>query len=305
MSTPRPPDEVVLQRRQLYILPTRFGWLFSLVLLVLLVAAINYSNALAFGLTFWLAAVAVVSMLYTHRNLLGLRVSPGACAPVFVGERADFPVCLSNDRTAARVGVCVESDKTQVGRVDVVARGQACVRLAVPARRRGYLAAPPVVVSTRFPLGFLYAWSRRINLDNRCLVYPRPVRFMSTPIAVAIHARQDPGLQPEGEDFRGLREFRPGDSPRHVSWKAVARGRGMLTKQFGGSYRASVWLDWATLAGLDHEQRLSQLCRWVLDCEQAGLQYGLRLPGTTLGPASGEHHRHQCLTALALFPGYK
>jgi uncharacterized protein (DUF58 family) len=114
---------------------------------------------------------------------------------------------------------------------------------------------------------------------------------------------RDHGRDPEGDDFLGLREFRAGDSPRHVSWKAAARGRGMLSKQFGGGYRSSVWLDWEQLPDLDEERRLRQLCRWVLDCEQAGVLYGLRLPQQMLAPACGEEHQHRCLAALALFPG--
>ena len=77
----------------------------------------------------------------------------------------------------------------------------------------------------------------------------------------------------------------------------------MLSKQFGGGYRSSVWLDWEQLPDLDEERRLRQLCRWVLDCEQAGVLYGLRLPQQMLAPACGEEHQHRCLAALALFPG--
>lgn len=303
MTQPRSPEEVILHRGQLYMLPTGFGWLFSLVLLVMLLAAINYANSLAYGLTFLLAAIAIVSMLHTHRNLLGLRVSPGLCPPVFAGDNADFQIYLSNSNGPPRLRVCVESGKTEVGCVDIGQHEQASTRMEVHARRRGYLVAPPVVISSCFPLGFLYAWSRRINLQQRCLVYPKPGQSLPPLAVVDPRAREDPGTQPEGEDFRGLREFRAGDSPRHVSWKAVARGRGMLTKQFSSSHHASVWLDWDSLPRLDVEERLSQLCRSVLDCEQAGLQYGLRLPGTTLSPASGEHHQHRCLAALALFPG--
>jgi uncharacterized protein (DUF58 family) len=303
MAAVEVPTAVVLTRRQLYLLPTAGGLVFSLLLAVLLLAAINYTNSLAYGLCFLLAAIAIVSMLYTHRNLHGLNVSLGPCTPVFAGDPAGFEVCLDNSSQSARFGVCVERDRTQVRRVDLRAGEQRYVRIEVPTRRRGYLTAPPLVISTRFPLGFLYAWSRRIQLPQRCLVYPRPAAPGPTPIAPDEQFAQDQNPRAEGEDFLGLREFRPGDSPRHVSWRAVARGQGMLTKQFGSGGRASLWLDWDTLAGLDTEHRLSQLCRWALDCEQAGLHYGLRLPDTQIAPALGEAHRRRCLAALALFPG--
>ena len=61
-------------------------------------------------------------------------------------------------------------------------------------------------------------------------------------------------------------------------------------------------LDWEALPGLDTEERLSQMCRWVLDAEREGQLYGLRLPGVVLPPGRGADHRHRCLKALALFP---
>lgn len=302
MAAAEVPTAVVLARRQLYILPTAGGLVFSLLLVVLLLAAVNYTNSLAYGLCFLLAAIAIVSMLDTHRNLHGLHVSLGPSTPVFAGNPAGFEVCLDNSSESARFGVCVERDRTEVRRVDLRAGEQRYVRIDVPTRRRGYVTAPALVISTRFPLGFLYAWSRRIQLPQRCFVYPQPAPPGPMPVAPDEQFAQDQNPRAEGEDFVGLREFRPGDSPRHVSWRAVARGQGMLTKQFGGGGRASLWLDWDTLAGLDAEYRLSQLCRWVLDCEHAGLRYGLRLPDTQIAPAQGEAHRRRCLTALALFP---
>ena len=43
--------EAVLGTRQIYILPTRHGLLFALVLVALALAAVNYNNALAYLLT--------------------------------------------------------------------------------------------------------------------------------------------------------------------------------------------------------------------------------------------------------------
>ena len=64
--------EAVLGTRQVFILPTRHGLLFMLVLVALALAAVNYSNALAYLLTFLLASMAVVLMaddayLFAHQ----------------------------------------------------------------------------------------------------------------------------------------------------------------------------------------------------------------------------------------------
>ena len=301
MSATHAPGDVILGRRQLFMLPTRFGLLFALLLVVQLLTAINYGNGLAYALTFLLGSLAVVSMLYTHRNLFRLRLAAGICAPVFAGETAMFRIHLTNDGDTPRFGVTVMRDKKEIAGADIPARGSVDVELPVPAAQRGRLAIPPVTLTTRFPLGLLYSWSRRIELEQSCLVYPRPAdptprRTREEEILEFTH-----GLKAGGDDYIGTREFRPGDSPHHVDWKAVARGEGWHIKQFGGGYQPTTWLDWDTLPGLDTETRLSILTRWVLDAERDGMIYGLRLPEKSFPPANGEHHQHECLRALALF----
>lgn len=301
----RPPiaakKEAILDRRRLYMLPTRQGMLFAMVLFVMLLAGINYENGLVYGLTFLLSGMAVVSMLYTHRNLLGLHITAGPCAPVFAGEPAVFQVCLDNPGAGARLEVAVEHAGAQAATVDIDADGQRLVGIEVPTRQRGWLAMPDVGVSTQFPVGLFYSWSRRVRIDHHCLVYPRPAGRQPLRTRGDEERKRDAGLRPEGDDFIGVRDYQRGDSPRHVDWKAVARGQPLQTKRFGGDRRQSVWLDWEELDGLDTETRLSVLCRWVLDAETGGMLYGLRLPDNTIAPGGGPDHRHKCLEALALF----
>ncbi len=103
------------------------------------------------------------------------------------------------------------------------------------------------------------------------------------------------------EDFHGLRDYRPGESSRHIAWKAVAREQGLLVKQFEGGNDSVLWLSWDSLNGMAVEERLSQLCRWVLDAHRCGKHYGLAIPGKKLSPAFTLQHQRQCLEALALF----
>lgn len=292
---------VSLGNRHVYMLPTRNGFIFSLLLFALLLAAINYENGLIYALTFWLAAVGMTSMLHTHRNLLGLKIVAGPVLPVFAGERATFSVCLINELDIPRLGITVAHEKKEMGRVDIEASDRMCLPLPVETSKRGYLDMPPVVLSTQYPVGLLYTWSRHVKVNHRCIIYPQPGPYRPIVGGVDRELRRDTGQKGEGDDFIGLREYQHGDSPRHVDWKAAARGLGLHTKRFGGESRSTVWLDWEALDGLDTETRLSQLCRWVLDAENDGMVYGLRVPGTVITPAAGEAHQRVCLEALALF----
>lgn len=296
--------DVILGRRQLYMLPSRHGWLLAGMIAVLGMAAINYANGLVYALAFLLASLGVVTMLHTHRNLNRLRVTVAAAPPVFAGETAQFPLCLVNDTGRARLGVVVEQAKRERARLDLPPGETRSAAVTAPAIRRGWVAMPPFRISTRFPLGILYSWSRTLTLPARVLVYPAPAASGS-PVVGAAHEGAGATVQHVrgGEDFAGLRDYRPSDSPRHVHWKALARGRGWLTKEFGHEGAAVRWFDFDTLAPHDTETRLAMLCRDVLDADREGAPYGLRLPGTALQPSTGEVHRDRCLAALALYAG--
>lgn len=300
MTASGPIGDVVLERRALYILPTREGLYYGAMLAVMLLAAVNYSNGLAYALTFLLGAIAMVATLHTHRNLSGLRLSAAAAAPVFAGSSAVFSVLLHNDRNYARQAVELSAG-SHSRRVYVPALGAVAVDVVVPAPRRGYLAAPPIKLRTRFPIGLWHAWSRTVVLAARCLVYPRPAAEQPLPATFDSFGGRHAPQASDGDDFAGLRDYRHGDPMQRVAWKKAASGQGWHTKQFAAPADQLVWLDWDALRGLDVEERLSLLCRSILTAEQLGLAYGLRLPGVSLPPGQGPEHRARCLERLALF----
>lgn len=287
---------IVLDRRRVFILPTRYGWLFALVLLALWLGAVNYNNGLAYALAFLLGGLGTVSILHTWRNLAGLCLSAGRIPPVFAGEPARFQLRLNNPgqlRHAVTVQVATHAP------VWTDVEQQAQITLALPTSKRGYLALGRFTLATVFPLGLFRAWSP-LDLDLRCLVYPRPA--IAQPLPAATSSGLGDTLTGRGaDDYTGLRAYQPGDSLHHVHWKSAARSDELLVKQFDSGGAQTVWLDWNTLPPLDVETRLSILCRWVLDAQAAGLRYGLRLPEREIAPACDDAHYHGCLRALALY----
>jgi uncharacterized protein (DUF58 family) len=291
---------ITLDRQRIFILPTRHGLMFAVVLLLMLLGSINYSLSLGFVLTFLLGGMALVSILHTYRNLAQLTVSAGKTPQVFAGQQANFTLDLNGPGSTERFAIGVAFEKQHPQFADVPVGETATAMLMLPAPQRGILRPGRFTLFTRFPLGLFRAWSK-LDLDLACIVYPQP-DTAKLPQLTGIQGRGDRAIAAEGsDDFRGMRPYHPGDSLRHVAWKAMAQGRGMLTKQFSGQAKPELWLDWEDLAGMATEARLSRLCRWVLDAQNAGLSYGLRIPGSTLAPDNDEAHQRCCLEALALF----
>ncbi len=291
---------ITLGQRRVYIVPTRLGWFYGATLGILLVGSINYALQLGFALTFLLAGLGLVGMVHTTRNLARLTVSAGRAEPVFAGEAAQFRLYLDNRARYDRPAILVRHQASGAqGVLDLAPGAVGEAVLAVPAPRRGWLPLTRVMLETRFPLGLFRAWSY-VEPEARCLVYPRPERAPLPLPAPDDEAGAARAQALGNDDFSGLRAYQLQDSPRHVAWKAVARADDMLTKQFAGAAGIELWLDWAQLAGLDTEERLSRLAGGVLAAEQAGARYGLRLPARVLAPDRGDAHRTACLQALAL-----
>jgi uncharacterized protein (DUF58 family) len=300
---------VRLTQRRIFILPSRSGALLGLTLGLMLLGCINYNLGLGYVLTFLLAGVATVALLHTFRNLAQLELRPGRVEPVFLGEDATFPVLLTNATPQARFAVCIRlADSTGVsvpGAVvdwcDPDGHSTVIARLRLSAQARGRLHLPRLRIHTTFPLGLFYAWSN-VYLDMDCVVYPRPEPGTVPPPRPAAGWGTGTLSVAGPDDFAGLRTYQPSDSPRHVAWKALARGQEMMTKQFVTAGAGELWLRWADLpGGMRVEARLSRLTRWVLDAAGTNLAFGLEIPGTRIPPDAGPQHEQRCLTALALF----
>lgn len=304
---PRYNPEEALHLRRVYIFPTRNGLWFTGILSVMLFGAMNYNNSMAFVLTFLLGGMALVSILYTYRNLSGLRITAGVATPVFAGDAARFALRFNNQGQLPRIALRLIPNKPPEHWravetiVDIPENTWQTVFIACPTRVRGRERIGEIRLETTYPLGLIRAWTY-LNLDLTCLVYPRPEGAQPLPPGQADAHREGGRAGMGGDDFVGYRDYRLGDSPRHVDWKIVAKDKGWLIKQFGGQSPGNVWLEWSAVSNQrDAEAVLSQLCQWVLAAEQAGIQYGLRLAREEFAPAWGDEHRQRCLQSLALF----
>jgi len=290
-----------LTSRRLYILPTWAGVVFAGLLLGLLLGAINYGVSLVYLFTFWFVGLAVVGMLHTQRNLAGLVLRPAATAPVFAGETARFKLRVENPSRLPRRAIGLRHALARGEPGDIAAGGETLIELPLPQAERGWKIPGRFAIHSEFPLGLFRCWSV-LELDWGVLVYPRPAADAVPLPAPDADAEDEEGAPARGEgvEFSGLRGYQAGDATRRIAWKAAARGGDrLLTKQFASSAGQRLWLSWRHTPERDVEGRLSRLTRWVLDAHAAGLAFGLKLPGRTLPPQTGEAHLRHCLEALA------
>jgi uncharacterized protein (DUF58 family) len=291
---------LTLQRRRLYILPTRAGLGFLVLLLFMLVGGLNYANSLALFLTFLLSGFALVTMQLCHRNLMGTSLYAAVAPPTFALRTGTLRLTLDNPAVAARYQIESGLSGEPTRATDVPSQGRSHIELAVSAAKRGVVTVDRLRLTTTHPFGLFRTWTW-VHAPIQMLVYPRPLGSLPMPS----ESGRKSGARSQGEsgadEWHGLRPFRDGDSPRQVDWKAYAREAPLLVKEYAASGSELRLFRFEQVPGLGTEARLEQLSRWVLDAEERGDRYGLELPGVRIPPDHGADHRHKCLAALALY----
>ncbi len=294
-----PARTVTLEQRRLFIFPSRAGFLFMFSLLLMLLTAINYQNNMSYALTFWLSMLFIVAVHFTHGNLMGLQITAVSAESVFPGQQAEFILRLSGTgKKAGHYAVKLSWPGSEV-MVDVSAGESVQVSLFQSVGGRGWFKPERLRVESGYPLGLLRCWSY-VDLDWRALVWPKPLPVGALPAATdedgAIGFSDAAGI----DDLAGFRDYRLGDSPRHIDWRAYAREQGLQTRLFSAPTREDHWLVWDDYPDGGVEERLSWLCWLALQYDQRDDEYGLRMPEQEIGLGAGDRQRELVLRTLAL-----
>jgi uncharacterized protein (DUF58 family) len=291
-------------RRFSLVRPTLIFYALVFVLAAMWYAGASQANAANYLLLFATLSVFLVSIPHTLLNLNGLKVTVDSIKPAFAGQEIAVPVETVNESRKTRRSCVLEISGREGAPeiVDEIASGKgARVTLRFSAPARGEYQITQLRLTSTYPLGFLRV-RRDIAARQSYFVYPKPAGDSKFPSHLA-DARTN-GREMfvgEGDDFAGVRAYAPGESQRHIDWKAVARGQPLMTKQFTVEADDFLQLDFARIRMAHSEDRLSQLALWIVEAERIRRPYALRLPGLNIPPSSGEAHYHRCLQALAVF----
>ncbi len=293
-------DSVTLNHQRIFILPTKNGLGFVILIAILLLIAFVYQNNLIYILAFLLASVFFVCIIHSFKSLAGLIVQKGKSKAVFAGESAPFSIRLNSKTSNNFPVLSVKAKGQELLETQLSAQQNTAITLYSKTHKRGWHRCQSITISSIYPLGLFRAWAP-INFDMKILVYPKP--FPSNPPFPEniVNAEGSGAWKKNHEDFFGLTGYQPGDSIRQIHWKTFAKGQGLHSKEFISQENPEIWLDYQQTPGRDKEERLSLLCRWIIDAEKKGLNYGLKLASTIKKPANGNQHLHECLEALAIY----
>jgi uncharacterized protein (DUF58 family) len=341
-----------LDHQNIFIFPAKFGWLFLSLCLLLFLLGTNYQNNLMLLLCYFLLALFLVNLLASYINFARIDLQIGKCPEVFVGDNLNIPLWLNaNNSDVCPVNGLLffkfqiieyqSSKKTKNQQnyplvqidADILTNP---IYLSQECQQRGKLRLSRVTVESFYPMGLYRCWTHLAFIHN-VTVFPKPI-----PCDIQLYAsRRDVSEQNSAkksgqmsnqqsghDDFSHLKAYQLGDPLNHVAWKQLAKGRGMVSKQFTtigqhiGWLRLSpesnnqilsqpstnsekladkIALDKITLNKVALDKNLGELCYQVIELSRAQRTFGLDLGVQCIAPDSGAEHRVACLHALAYF----
>jgi uncharacterized protein (DUF58 family) len=292
---------LTLVQRRIYIVPTKSGIGAAALLLAMLLAGMNYGNSLALFLCFTLCGVTLVSMHDCHRTLAGLKLLRAEVDHAFAGQTGELQLYFENTDTRLRDSLSVKCAPCEPVGFHLRPAEIKSVCLKFKAGKRGRQRIDRLRLLGTAPLGLFRAWAW-IHLPLDAIIYPSPAGNRALPQRSGEPRSGRRSVRNIGEEeWAWLRNFQDSDPPRSVAWKAYARGAPLMVAHYDAPAGLQRSLNFAALPGGSTEQKLSQLTKWVLECERLGEKYALELPDASLPAGHGLSHRRACLESLAQF----
>ncbi len=287
-----------------YILPTRFGWIYFGLLIVMVLSAATYNNNLAYILVFVCFGAAMVSMVLTYQHLGQVKMRFLRANDGFAGEPLRLHYEIENRSERALYGIQVQLQKSdQDAYVEIIGPKQVkTVEVSLIFPQRGMYLVPKTWVSTVYPLGLFRAW-RSLNTLESVYVYPKPEGESLRDEYIGLQEgaeRISQSQSNEKVDFFEHKPFQTGESKHHINWKLFARFGILVTKSFVGEESSILKIQ------LDEnlrqvEKSLSQLSKWIVEAKGKNQAFELHI-GQHVIVALESRTAREALRALARYP---
>ena len=311
-----------LSNRNIFIMPTRFGFAYLIFVVVLFLLGTNYQNNIILLLSYLLASLFITVMLHSFYNFSQLCFSSINKQNVFANQTAYIPMQIYAQKVHFDINFhFVEqgslSDKIKLTQCEI---GENKVLLPIYAQQRGVFNLGRVKVFSEYSLGLFITWAM-LDFSHQLIVFPQPKKmhnghqFLSSNDD-SVSSQQSYQSAKEGiDDFSELKNYIVGESQARVAWKQLARGQGKLTKHYQNQQGSLAWLKLCDMPSNDIEEKLRYLCFLIIEYSKKDQEFGLILSlgaptlatqhnnnfTSSISPNTGYKHQQQCLTALAEF----
>lgn len=296
----------------IYVYPTKVGWIYIVAVLVMWLFGVNYDNNLVLLTALFGGSCFLVSIFLTWSNLRDISIFPYVSSHE-VRANEGVPMYFSVQSSDKVVyGVRIASNLSQAMAPMDVAHGSK-ISLLCQDLGRGIFRLPRFKIYSDFPLGLIRA-AFYVEANEVVTIFPRviPCEFLPQKDFRNFngrrkeHATQTNSLNARADaELSGLRKYQAGDSLNLIAWKQLAKGRGLMVREFSADTSSCVKLNETSVRARHYEEQISMLAHAVNALSARGVMFGLEFAGINVLPNKGERHRLSLQKALALLPKFE
>lgn len=272
-------------------------------------AAINTGNNLLYLLLGAMLGTMAVSGWLSEQTVRGLRVRRSVPRGVPVGQKVRIRYTVRNPKRRLS-SLALELHEQGLPGAAFVAHvppgGSAAARAVNVFERRGVHDLGTLTLATTFPFG-LFRRERDLALPGELVIWPRTDRSVRPPRSGG-GQRPSPGTAPLGVaaavrgEYRGLREYRPGDDARDIHWRSSARMPGRpVVREYDRDAGETLWvcLDTRAEPNLEAEHAVEIAAALMSRATAEGRPFALVAGTQILPPGLGSAHLERALDELA------
>lgn len=273
--------------------PTRYFTLLVLAIVGLFFLAYMHNYNIVYLVMFFIFSLAGASSIIGRFNLYELEAAVLHAQNFFANMPSTYTLSIQNPSVRDSFALECTNHESTVNISELKSLQSKTIVLTCTPPKRGRFTLPSLQIGSYFPLPHEILY-RSIDLDYETIVYPEPKGE-----SLESFSDKNRAFFGEHDDFEGIRPFREGESLSLIHWPSLAKGSGLMAKEFSLLEQSRhLHFHFSTCADSD-EQRLSQLCVWVLECQEKNISYTVHLPSTTLSSTQRGHH--EILKHLALY----
>ena len=301
-------DHHKLTRRNIFILPTRFGIAFIVFILTLFLMATNYQNNIIMLFSYVMASAFLTAMMTSFYNLSGLIIKAERKSSGHADTPIHFTITADSDQRRYDLNFNFDGqENVKIPLCKLRELGKNPIRIPFISQHRGRHSPGRLKVSSEYCFGLFITWTH-LDFNFSATVYPKVKVIKGSLPALAadsdsseVSTRYDKG----NDDFYELKSYQQGEPLSRIAWKQLAKGQGRFSKHFQQNQGRLSWLRLQDMPAMDTEIKLQLLCFLIIEHSKVGQSFGLDLGQKKIPPAQGIQHMSECLTALADHPRAK
>lgn len=257
----------------------------------------NVQAGWLFVLAALLLGTAVAGTILPRRMVRGLAVERRAAEEVVQGDEVPVTLILTSRARGMRLGIVLDDPHIAPASIHVMKIGPGERLELVTARvaaKRGVHGPSEVELRSTAPFGIVER-RRRLAVPGRTVVLPAvlplgPLPFLG-PASDAERPASSNDRRGAGPEYLGVREYRAGDSPRHVHWPSTARTGIVMVRELEEerSRRLVVVVDTLTDVG-DAHTPLDACCTAAASIGAAAIAGGNAIGFVATGPRGEVEH---------------